>query len=145
MRRDAGFTLVEVMISIVLIAIGLFGLLSMLTTSMSGNRFSYDGTTGVQLAQYMVDVIRVNGGNNNGLYDGMDTDDIATCDADTVNCGPWRAALLNSGLNNPRGTVTVDVNTPTGRTDTVEVQIEWGTAGERRNATLSTILETWRS
>lgn len=157
MKRDAGFTLVEVMVSIVLIAIGLFGLLSMLTTAMSGNRFSYDGTTGVQLAQYMVDQIRVNGGNNNGRYDGMDTDNIAVCNADTVDCGPWRATLLNSGLVNPRGLVRVQTNTPTARTDTIEVWVEWGQPGERRNEidktgdgipdtpTLSTILETWRS
>lgn len=144
MKRDAGFTLVEVMVSIVLIAIGLFGMLSMLTTSMSANRFSYAGTSGVQLAEYMVDQIRVNGGNNNGLYHGMDTDS-AACAADAVDCGPWRTALLNSGLVNPRGRVTVQVNTPTGRTDTIQVQVEWGAAGERRNATLNTILETWRS
>lgn len=155
MRRDTGFTLVEVMVSIVLIAIGFFGLLSMLTTSMSANRFSYDGTSSVQLAQYMIDQIRVNGGNNYGRYDGMDTDDIPACTADTVDCRPWRLALLNSGLINPRGLVRVQTNTPTTRTHTVEVWVEWGQPGERRNQidkdgdgvpdnpTLSTILETW--
>lgn len=145
MNNDAGFTLVEVMISIVLLAIGLFGLLSMLTTSMASNRFSYDGTVGVQLATYMIDVVRLNGGNDNGRYDGMDTADITACDADAVDCGPWRAALLNSGLINPIGTISVQTNTPTPRVDTIEIQVEWGPAGERRNATLNTILETWRS
>lgn len=155
-NKESGFTLVEVMISIVLLAIGLFGLLSMLTTSMASNRFSNDGTVGVQLATYMMDIIRLNGGNDNGRYDGMDTADTAACDAD-ADCGPWRAALLNSGLNNPRGFVRVQPNTPTARVDTVEVWVEWGPAGERRNdidkdgdgipdnPTLSTILETWRS
>lgn len=156
MKRDAGFTLVEVMVSIVLIAIGFFGLLSMLTTAMSGNRFSYEGTTGVQLAAYVVDIIRLNGGNDNARYNGMDTDDDVACVADTVDCGPWRTALQNSGLINPRGFVRVQPNTPTNRVDTVEVWVEWGPAGARRNTidkdedgvldppTLSTILETWR-
>lgn len=145
MKNDAGFTLVEVMVSIVLIAIGFFGLLSMLTTAMSANRFSHDGTTGVQLGTYMVDIIRLNGGNDNGRYDGMDTDNVVVCAADPVDCGPWRLALLNSGLINPRGRVTVSVDTPTESTDTIQVQVEWGKAGERRNTTLRTIKETWRS
>lgn len=144
MKKEAGFSLVEVMVSIVLLAIGLIGLLSMLTTAMSANRFSYDGTTGVQLAEYMVDIIRLNGGNNNGRYDGMDTN-VSACAIDTVDCLPWKNALLDSGMINPRGTVNVDVDTPTTRTDTVEVRVEWGADGERRNTTLRTILETWRS
>lgn len=144
MKKEAGFSLVEVMVSIVLLAIGLIGLLTMLTTAMSANRFSYDGTTGVQLAEYMVDIIRLNGGNNNGRYNGMDTN-VSACASDTVDCGPWKTALLNSGMINPRGTVSVSVNTPTDRTDTVEVQVEWGADGDRRNTTLRTILETWRS
>lgn len=155
MKTNAGFTLVEVMVSIVLIAIGFFGLLSMLTTAMSGNRFSYEGTTGVQLAAYVVDIIRLNGGTDNARYNGMDTD-AAACVADTVDCGPWRTALQNSGLLNPRGFVRVQPNNPTNRVDTVEVWVEWGPAGARRNEidkdgdgvpdtpALSTILETWR-
>lgn len=144
MKNEAGFSLVEVMVSIVLLAIGLLGMLSMLTTAMSTNRFSYDGTTGIQLAQYMVDIIRLNGGNNNVRYDGMDTSAIA-CATDTVDCGPWQAALLDSGMINPIGTVSVSADTPTDRVDTVEVRVEWGKDGERRNTTLRTILETWRS
>lgn len=144
MKNDAGFSLVEVMISIVLLAIGLIGLLSMLTTAMSANRFSYDGTTGVQLAEYMVDIIRLNGGNDNERYDGMDTD-ASACAIDTVDCGPWKTVLLNSGLINPRGRVSVDEDTPTERTDTIQVQLEWGADGARRSTTLRTILETWRS
>jgi len=144
MKNEAGFTLVEALISIVLLSIGLLGLLSLLSTAISANRFSYDGTSGVQLAEYMVDIVRLNGGNNNGRYDGMDTSAVIACEADTVDCGPWRAALLNSGLINPIGTVEVTVNSPTDRTDTVEVQVEFGREGVRRSTTLRTILETWR-
>lgn len=148
MKTNAGYTLVEVMISIVLLAIGLFGLLSMLTTSMVGNRFSFNGTTGVQLAEYMVDMVRLNGGSNNGRYNGMNTSVAATCENNLlykVDCLQWKNVLSASGLINPVGTITVQPNTPTGRVDTIEVRVEWGQVGERRNTTLRTILETWRS
>lgn len=147
MKNEAGFTLVEVMISIVLLAIGLFGLLSMLTTSMAGNRFSFDGTTGVQLAEYMVDMVRLNGGNDNGRYNGMNTSVAATCEDNVLyneECEQWQDMLRTSELINPIGTITVQPDTPTGRVDTIQVQVEWGPAGERRNTILRTILETWR-
>lgn len=148
MKSNAGFTLVEVLISIVLLAIGLFGLLSVLTTSMAGNRFSFDGTAGVQLAEYMVDMVRLNGGNDNVRYNGMNTSVAAACEDNLVysaDCLQWKTMLDTSELINPIGTITVQQDTPTNRVDTIQVQIEWGPAGERRNTTLRTILETWRS
>lgn len=145
MKSESGFTLLEVLVSIVLLAIGMLGLLSMQTTAISANSFAYTGTGGVQSAEYMIDLIRTNGGINNVRYNGLDTDDDAVCDADP-DCGPWRTMLQDSHLINPRGTITVLQNAPTARTDTVQVRVEWGGPKEvRRNVTLQTIIETWGS
>lgn len=143
MKNESGFTLVEVLVSIVLLTMGLLGMLSMQTTAISANSYAYVGTAGVQSAEYMIDLIRTNGGTDNVRYNGLDTDNAVVCNADP-DCGPWRAMLLNSHLINPRGTITVWQNAPTARTDTVIVRVEWGGQKEgRRNATLQTIIETW--
>lgn len=145
MKNESGFSLVEVLVAIVLVAVGLLGLLSMQTTAISGNRFSHDGTAGVQVTEYMIDLIRTNGGNNNLIYGGLNTSDEVACAAN-ADCQQWRDVLLQSGLLNPIGTVTVLQNVPLIRSDTVEVTVTWeGVGGTTRSATLRTIIETWKS
>jgi type IV pilus assembly protein PilV len=51
LKNQKGFTLVEVMISMVILAIGVLGLAPMMVTAMYGNAFSKDVTSAAFLAQ----------------------------------------------------------------------------------------------
>ncbi len=50
-KNQKGFTLVEVMISMLILAIGILGLAPMMVTTMFGNAFSKDVTSAAFLAQ----------------------------------------------------------------------------------------------
>ncbi len=50
-KNQKGFTLIEVMISMLILAIGLLGLAPMMVTTMFGNAFSKDVTSAAFLAQ----------------------------------------------------------------------------------------------
>lgn len=140
MKNQSGFTLVEVLISIVLLSIGLMAVAAMQATAISGNKHSANGTTAVKLAEYMVDVIRVKGGNNPSTYNGLDT---AATGCTSGDCLVWKSALQTSALQNARGTVTVNKDIPTTNVDQIKVKVEWGPTGAKRNVEFVTVKETW--
>ncbi len=140
MRNDKGFTLIEVLISVFLLSVGLLAVAAMQTTAMMGSSSSNNTTLSTQLAEEMVDRIRVNGGDTPGIYHNLDTD---SC---TINpagdCTQWRDRLQSSGLPGASGTVTVVTDSPISRTATVTVTVTWGITGTR-STIVSTIIETW--
>lgn len=140
MRNDKGFTLIEVLISVFLLSVGLLAVAAMQTTAMMGSTSSNNTTLSTQLAEEMVDRIRVNGGDTPGDYNTLDT---VNC---TINpagdCTQWRDRLLSSGLPGATGTVTVVTDSPISRTATVTVTVTWGITGTR-STIVSTIIETW--
>lgn len=146
MRRDEGFTLIEVLIAILLVGIGLLAVAGMQTTAMRGNSFSRDTTLGTQLAEEMMERIRVNALTTPNRYDGIDT--AGACggtDPALGDCQQWTAALAASGLPAVRGRVAVAVTDPAmPKASTVSVTVSWGT-GLVRTVTFTTILETWLS
>lgn len=149
LKSNDGFSLVEVLIAITLLAIGLLAVAGMQTTAISGNSFSQTGTVAVHLAEEMVDRIRSNAGIRPDRYADVSTSssvaDLALdleepAETDVLD---WKARLGSSSLPNATGTITVDPNTPIGNTATVRVTVSWGLGGNTRNVTLTTILETW--
>lgn len=113
----AGFSLIEVLVTIVIASFGLLGLAGMLTKGIDLNHKSFMRTVATQQAYDMADRMRANpSGLNNGEYDEVEFSPPATCDACTT-CTPkalatydictWNnqnAALLPSG----QGAVTKD-------------------------------------
>ncbi|MBI3606438.1 MAG: type IV pilus modification protein PilV [Nitrospirae bacterium] len=144
MQKPNGFTIIEVLIAILILSIGLLGVAAMQTTAIRGNTFSRDTTLGTQLAEEMIERIRVNALNAPGAYNGIDTS-VACGGADPVlgDCVQWRAALQASALLSARGQVTVVTNTPVQESTTINVVVSWGTP--QRSVTFSTIVETWVS
>lgn len=140
MKNQQGFTLVEVLISIVLLAIGLISVAAMQTTAIWGNQFSAQGTVAIQMGEYMVDLIRVKSGTNPSAYNGFDTT-AASCSSG--DCLLWKNALRNSGLTNARGRVTVVQDEPMDNTAQIEVLVEWGVSGATRRVKFDTVKETW--
>ncbi len=51
LHRNSGFTLIEIMIAIAVIAIGIFGVMSLMITVMKGNTLSERVTTATTIAQ----------------------------------------------------------------------------------------------
>ncbi len=106
LHRNSGFTLIEIMIAIAIIAIGIFGVMSLIITVMKGNTLSKRLTTATTIAQDKMEDFKrmdyasvVNDANTNTNYD---TDYY------------WEA--------------DVDVDTPATDTKTIKVDVYWDPA-----------------
>ena len=58
LRVENGFTLIEVMVSIVILAIGLLGLAPMMAISITGNAFANEATEATVLAQDRIEELK---------------------------------------------------------------------------------------
>jgi len=143
MRNDKGFTLIEVLISVFLLSLGLLAVAAMQTTAMTGSSSSNNTTLSTQLAEEMVDRIRVNGGDTPNIYNSLNTGNCTGLIEPALGeCTQWRDRLQSSGLPGAAGTVTVVSDSPIQRTATVTVTVTWGLTGTR-STIVSTIIETW--
>ncbi|MCK5727747.1 MAG: type IV pilus modification protein PilV [Methylococcales bacterium] len=72
MKKNKGFTLIEILISMIVLAIGLLGLAGLQMTGLRNNLSSYHRTQATQLAYDMADRMRVNIANaklgSNSIY-----------------------------------------------------------------------------
>jgi type IV pilus assembly protein PilV len=58
LRAEKGFTLIEVMVSVVILAIGLLGLAPMMAISITGNSFANEATRATVLAQDKIEELK---------------------------------------------------------------------------------------
>lgn len=143
--REKGFTLIEALIAIMILAFGLLAVVTMLDVSFSAGSLSKNMTTATELAAYMLDRVR---------QDTMSTADPVTADdarlqtftntagsiiLDTNNAAPasepGRSAFLewqrlfqlsDYSLPNGRGVVTITRNdVKNANNHTVTVQVTW--------------------
>ncbi|HHL39372.1 MAG TPA: type IV pilus modification protein PilV [Deltaproteobacteria bacterium] len=139
---ERGFTLLEVLVSMVVISVGLLAAASMQATAMSGTRSSNDMSVAIQLAEEMVDRIRVNGGMTPDDYDGIDTSSgCSGSDPALGDCTQWYSRLADSGLTGAAGTVSVSTDSPISKVSTVTVTITWG-AVTSRSVSVTTLVES---
>lgn len=123
LRNKKGFTLLEVMITMVIFAIGLMGLASMHIMAIKGNSFGQQMTVASTLAQNQLEEMRQNAG---ALTNGNDT------------------VTDHNGITYAR-TWTVTPNTPQTNMNTVLINVVWtgptGTGTEAlRTVTMRTII-----
>jgi type IV pilus assembly protein PilV len=57
-RKDAGFTLIEVMVSIIVLSIGVLGLAPLMAVSITGNAFSNEATRANVIAQDRIEALK---------------------------------------------------------------------------------------
>ena len=123
LRDKKGFTLLEVMITMLISTIGLLGLASMQVMAIKGNSFGQQMTVASTLAQNQLEEMRQNAG---ALADGEDT------------------VTDHNGITYTR-TWTVTPNTPQTNMNTVLINVVWtgptGTGSEAlRTVSMRTII-----
>jgi len=121
-KRQAGATMIEVMVALFLLAVGLLGTLALQNSSQRSNQSAMFSSVAIVLARDMAN--RINANNNtfstadDNLYDSIDTENISgsatVCSVDcdqatikTMDTGQW-AEEIKSRL--PAGRGTIDIN-----------------------------------
>ena len=135
-HSQAGFTLLETMVATMILTVGLLALSAMQAMSMSKNVGSKEMTQVSNLAADMIERIQFNRRNVTAYHNITVDSSTTTCPTAAVNmmangdCTQWRTLLLNSGLSNVSGVVTLNpvppALDPQGLTrSTVTVQLTW--------------------
>jgi len=144
LKNQKGFTLIEVLVSLTILAVGLLAVASMQTTAMSGNKISKEATIASELAEEMAERIRTNGGTTPAIYNNLTTGGDCTSLVEPAKgeCLQWkeRLTLNQSGLLNAVGTVGVSTETPIPNAATITVTVIWSGG---KTVTYTTIMETW--
>ncbi len=102
LHRNSGFTLIEIMIAIAIIAIGIFGVMSLIITVMKGNTLSERVTTATTIAQDKMEYFKMIDYDN--VIDDFGTDS-TTYDTDYY----WVADVQADTPATDTKTITVDV------------------------------------
>lgn len=135
---EAGFSLLESLIAMSILAVGLLGLAAMQTMALGRNVDAQELTTATNLAAEMIERVHYNRANvtnyNGALGSGIDTNNGATTPPTTQPTArgdylQWQNNLNNSGLNSVQGVVNVTspVGPPTLNQSQVVVQVRWRT------------------
>src|SRR6185436_1362599 len=90
MRRDAGFSLVEVMCAILILGIGLVGFIQGITTALGSSKESELQTTAVLLASGKIEKLRAEGFIEDGVNDG-------DCGEDLPNY-QWKQTITSTSI-----------------------------------------------
>ncbi len=119
LHKNSGFTLIEIMISIAIIAIGIFAVMSLIIIVMKGNTLSKRATTATTIAQDELEKFK------NMDYDNIaDSSGNTDIDYDTVYY--WEATVQDNtiAIATDTKTITVDVYWSSGGTDTTHNNVE---------------------
>ena len=143
LNNENGFSLIEVLIAMLLVMVGMLAVAGMQTTAIRTNHTSNTNTIVVQMAEEIVERIRVNSGTTPEIYNGLST---ASCNSLAEpargDCSQWQARMAETNLLNLAGSVTVNMNSPLDKTATVSTTVTWGPSNTK-SLTFTTILELW--
>ncbi len=122
--NSSGFTLIEIMIAMFVLAVGLLGAAGVVITVINGNALSKEITTATTLAQdKMEDIINLG-------YSGTPSSDTTTTeDYNSITYYPTYKRVAD-----------VDVDSPAAAIKTVEVKVEFQWKGTTHNVTLKTMV-----
>jgi type IV pilus assembly protein PilV len=139
-RSQSGFTMVEVLVALVVLAIGLLGIAALYLNSLQSGRTAIYRTQAVNLAADLADRIRANRTAQNA-YATLFADaeaEVATCyttggcidtDLASTDLARWKATLAQL-LPNGQGQVVVTPPVGAGEPASYVVTVQWIEAGE---------------
>jgi type IV pilus assembly protein PilV len=149
---QAGFTMVEVLVALVVLAIGLLGIAGLLLKSLQSGRTATYRTQAINLAADLADRIRMNRTATVGygtLFDDVEVE-VPACDT-TGGCtdaelaatylSRWKATLALL-LPNGQGQVVVTPPLGTGEPDNYVITVRWAEAGEAAPVTFQLGFQT---
>ena len=125
LKSGRGFTLVEILIAVFILAVALIGLISVTVMIIKSNDFSRRMTTATTLAKDKLEQVKRLPYNN--VASGVTTD-YFNADSSAGSTGAYFTRII-----------TVTSNTPAANMKTVEVRVQW-TWGGTRHVTLRTII-----
>jgi type IV pilus assembly protein PilV len=113
-----GFTLLEVLISLVILSIGLLGLAALQTTSLKQNQGAYYRSQSAQLSYFITDRMRANISGLSGYVttDASEASSVSSCST-SAGCSPANMAendlyewflALNGALPSPNATISLN-------------------------------------
>jgi type IV pilus assembly protein PilV len=124
MGDDRGFTLLEVLVTLVILSVGLLGTLGLTTGVIRGNFFSKNLTSATAVAQTQLEAAQREG------YANV-----------TATKFPATVEVVSMGGVNFNRTTTISNDTPAANMKTVSVTVNWYEANNtQRSITLQTIL-----
>jgi type IV pilus assembly protein PilV len=121
---DEGFTLIELMITLVILSIGLLALAGLQVNAIQGNASSKRMTTAASIAERKMEEIK------NSTFANVQSESATQVAA---------AQVDEPNLNFTRS-VTVTSNSPLARTKTVNVNVTWTTGSKSHTLSLATII-----
>ena len=149
---QAGFTMVEVLVALVVLAIGLLGIAGLLLKSLQSGRTATYRTQAINLAADLADRIRMNRTATVGygtLFEDVEVE-VPACDT-TGGCmdaelaatdlSRWKATLALL-LPNGQGQVVVTPPLGTGEPDNYVITVRWTEAGEAAPVTFQLGFQT---
>ncbi|HFE32669.1 MAG TPA: type IV pilus modification protein PilV [Gammaproteobacteria bacterium] len=96
-QRQAGFTLLEILIALIILSIGLLGLAGLQANSLKNNNSAYQRTQASLLANEMLDRIRANRqGLETGAYDAIDSTSTSDPGCITSGCSNMQMAQYDA-------------------------------------------------
>lgn len=146
MKYSKGFSLIEVLVSLLILSLGLLGVAGLQTASLRSNQTAYFRSQATAAAADIIDRMRANPqGVANGKYNAIDSANLPSdpscidsgCGADDLadfDIIDWATNTLAS-LPSGTGTVTVDNMGTAGDTsdDVFVVSISWNDATDQNN------------
>lgn len=126
-RKQYGFSMLEVLITVLILSFGLLGMASMVTTGMKSNLTSHYRSVATQQTQDIADRMRANlAGVRSGSYDALETNIPASNDCVAAGCDAAQIAVYDHAQWNtansillPGGTGTIAGNLAIGFVITV--------------------------
>jgi type IV pilus assembly protein PilV len=145
-RRDKGFTLIEVLVSVLILSLGLLGVAGLQTFSLRSNQSAFYRSQATAAAYDIIDRMRANAqGVTGGNYNALDSANLPA-DPDCITSGCTASELADydirdwanhslASLPSGSGTVTVDdMGTAADSSDDVfVVTVRWTDATDQTN------------
>jgi type IV pilus assembly protein PilV len=151
-RKESGFSMVEVLVALVVLAIGLLGIAALYLNSLQSGRTAIYRTQAITLAADLADRIRMNR-TAQAAYGTLFVDAeavVATCvttggcsDADlaSTDLANWKAEVAEQ-LPNGQGQVAVAMPVAAGEPTTYVVTVRWAEVGEAAPVTFQLGFQT---